>query len=367
MIDFRTLAALCLLPLPLAANAAQLEAPPLGTRPALEAPRDETRRPPPPTIEAYTMPSDLVLRPGGSSYAATRMTVAGLPAGATLGVRDVGAIDAAVHPEPCRYLVRQNVTQTFRAGADGRATLDVEGSVVHAQNGATAALPEGSTGPCRPFMRLVIESAGPARDLTITGRTFRLAPLTVYRIENTWPLRDLLRFALRAESVGVCSGTSLPIGPGDVVPVGVVQVGGDLALSIRSGPFGTACRAAAPPAPVPASARVRAINWDVQRVGTQCDVGDARLPPGLAPYSTVIVPGAIPAEDPDLYCCSPEPSAQILSQLRVIAPGRTAAQHYLNPMHVRLACLPSSSNADGVRVVLRSIVFDGPPNLRIVP
>ena len=318
-----------------------------------------------PAIDSYAMPDDLVLRAREPAVVPARMTLAGLPPGATIRIRGLQAGDPAGSDEACVYLVHEDPI-AWRADPQGRALVEVKGSV-RASRAHAAPLVDGFTGPCRPWMRIAIESAAERREVAVTGRSFRAAPLTVYRYEDTWALRDLLRFQMRGESPGVCEGQSQPIGPGSVHAVGVQPSGGDLSIAVRSGPFGTACRAVAPPAPIPASARLRSIEWAVEKTGVLCDVGESRLPAFASREARQLASGAIPDRDPGRYCCSIAADPSALAQLRVQAPTRRPDQHFLHAMHVRLGCLPGPSNDEGVRVVLRSIAFDGPPNLRFVP
>lgn len=339
--------------------------PPLQRPPpqVLEPPRDLRPRVPPPSIESFAMPNDVVLRPGETSPASVLTTVKGLPANATVRILGLDAGDIQDVAEACFFSARSQ-PGALRSDAAGRLTVQLDGAI-HAAPGREA-MPNvnGFTGPCRPMVRVAIDAPGQPRETLAVGNTFRLAPLTLYFIQDTWRLRNIIRFGMQADAPGVCQGLSLPSGIGTIHPVGVMDVNGDIAFGIRSGPLGTACRAVAPPALVPAALRLRAIDWVVHRAGTQCDIGENRLPDGVRRDSLVIVPGAIPDEDPSRYCCSRTgPSNDILGFLRVTTPPRGPGQHYLNAMHVRLGCLPSASNDDAVRVTLRSISFDGPPGV----
>ncbi|MFO1425653.1 MAG: hypothetical protein U1F11_01490 [Steroidobacteraceae bacterium] len=316
-------------------------------------------------VAQVTVPAGMVR--GRLDNVAVRL--AGLPAGASVTVEATGnrvfdradtvyvphtptasdaSVGAFVNPV-CTFDASSDSRITGTADAAGDVALTLPGrfhyDAQHPQ--ATAA----KDGPCQLALRL----SGGTNDYAFLAATerhdVRITPVTTYRIDSTWDLSSKVNFAMSPGLPGFCTGYSV-LGT-SVYPIGVFKDGNDLAMAVRSGPTGADCVAQSQAWLLPPDVAVTAIDWDVQTDGSKCCLADRCLPPDHAPTQTVVVPGSIPSEDPQLYD-SNAPSSEN-------APRRP----FLSPMHARLACGTTVLNDHGVKVVLKSLTLEGPLGLRL--
>lgn len=165
-------------------------------------------------------------------------------------------------------------------------------------------------------------------------------------------MRDQLSFKMSPGIPGICTGLSVG---GVPRPIGVHRVGADLAIGIRSGPLGTDCRAGSVVWALLDGFRVTGIDWGILTDGDVCCVGNDCLPPNSSPDTAFGVPGAIPSENVNAY----QSNAAFDSDRPALrADGRFPP--FVSRMHVRLGCKKKLLNDHGVKVLLKSLSFEGP-------
>lgn len=298
--------------------------------------------------------------------------LAGLPPGGAVEVLTSSSMPAERRAEldapvttPCRGASASINTGTNRftaIGADGTAVIGTAGMRHDLEPGANSA---SGSGPCSAWIGISVSTSSAAgmqaRIYVIRTPAYELNTPVRYTYENTWPLRRYFSFRMKAEGASTCSGTSL--GPNNY-PVGVHERSGDLALQVRSGPAGTVCRAASPGVAVPDDLRLVSIDWDVQKSApdgqsSRCCAGNECMERVNDPV--VMAPGNLPSNSVGTYQGTAQ--ADIARRLGVTAPTLGAGQSSLGLAHAWMACDATAFNDHGVRIVLKSAVFEGPAGL----
>lgn len=114
-----------------------------------------------------------------------------------------------------------------------------------------------------------------------------------YPVPNTEDLARYLKLTRRtgiANTLGICDGTS--IGPEGSFPVGVVKVGRDLSLRIRSGPIGTNCNWVIHATGLRPGWEMR-LRLEESRLGTKCNSStdsDSSGPSGIRHDFSTLAP-----------------------------------------------------------------------------
>lgn len=248
-------------------------------------------------------------------------------------------------------LSRNSVTQPRSMGV-----VNARGEAVLAY-GFSLSLPT-SAPPLQTGERCLLALMIEVRETPTGESTFHLlkAPmiepllLRTVRYDRTWALRRYFDFTMLAKAPGsTCEGTS--IGPVQNYPAGPFEHNGDLAVQIRSGPLGTACRAVSPGVAVDDQIRLVAIDWDIERTDDKCCAG------GQCGEGGYFQPGHLPEDEPDRY--------QDLIVQRGISgevqyPNLRDGQWVMGHAHINLTCEPALMNDHGVRLVLRSATFEAP-------
>lgn len=295
-------------------------------------------------------------------------TVDLLPPGATVQVEDssdglAGSQPGGISRLPCHFSAAFNslpnkTGPTLKADAGGRISLSIPGRF--------SASNEGKTGPCS--LGLVLSVTLPGAQFPkarvwalVTTNPVRISAPMAYRVDRTWSLNSKFRFAIHPPMPGSCIGASAFTG--GVFPVGAFEdENGDLVIAVRSGPLGTDCKAQSSPWALPVDFRLVSIDWDLQRTGNKCCIGDACRPSGAAASEGFIVPGAIPSDDPLVYATSSDEDP--LRDATKLAAGANPARQrrsVFNSMEARLTCKETASNDHGVKATLKSVTFEGPP------
>ncbi len=246
---------------------------------------------------------------------------------------DVHAVDASgVARIPrrtgFRLLPGSVLERDFDGPCQGRLALDV-----FAANAAT---------PTRHYVRT------PSFDLPNQRKRIRVV--------NTTSVGSIFRFALNAEGASVCSGGL----PG--LPVGVHAIDGDLALTVRSGPFGTVCRAVSAGIAMPESVVIKSIDWNVTKSapsgqGSKCCFGDECME--RVRDFVVLSPGHLPEDVPARYQ-GVGPDEVMRRVLRAPAPTLRADEHQTGFAHAWMACDATALTDHSVTLTLRSIEFEVP-------
>ena len=294
-------------------------------------------------------------------------TVDLLPPGATVQVTD--ASDGLAGSQPigisrltCYFSAAfsslpNKTGPTLKADAGGKISFAIPGSF--------AASSEAKTGPC--YLGLVLNVTLPGAQfptavwVLVTTNPVRISAPMTYRVDRTWSLNSKFRFASHPPMPGSCIGASAFTG--GVFPVGAFEdENGDLAIAVRSGPLGTDCKAQSSPWALPVDFRLVSIDWDLQRTGSKCCIGDACRPSGAAASEGFIVSGAIPSDDPHVYATSSDEDP-LRDATRLSAGANPARQRrsVFNSMEARLTCKETASNDHGVKATLKSVTFEGPP------
>lgn len=296
-----------------------------------------------------------------------RATLDLLPPGARVHVREstsyLMSIPRAIEQFPCLFGVDfgpapQATGPSLIADANGRISLPPLA-------GSFGALDTHKTGPCALGLLLDVTPTGhklPTPVWTfVTTTPVRISPSMTYRVDRTWALNSKFRFAVNPPMPGSCFGVSAFTG--GVFPVGAFEDNnGDLALAVRSGPLGTDCRAESAPWAVPEAFRIKAVDWDLQRTGDKCCIGDACRPSTAPASEGFIVPGAIPSDDVNIYRTGSREDP--LKDATNRSAGSNPSRRYydvFNSMQARLTCKETSSNDHGVKATLKSVTFEGPP------
>jgi len=293
-----------------------------------------------------------ISKPGGTvrdQAIALGVDVDLLPPGARIDITEsVSAASIEPRPAVCAFTFRQassGAAPSATAGANGSARITVPGRFF--------AYDHAKTGPCAVVLKgRLVRGGGADEPIEIRKMDISLSTPTPYVVQGTWGIRDRLAFDVRPGLPGACVGASVG---GVPQPIGVHQVGADLAIGIRSGPLGTDCAAKSAAWTLPDGFRVAGIDWDVVTERDACCVGNACLPSGSSPDTTLVVPGAIPSENVDAY------DGNAASDADKPPPRADGSRPpFLSRMHVRLGCKATPLNDHGVKVVLRSVSFEGP-------
>ena len=242
------------------------------------------------------------------------------------------------------------------AGADGKATFTFDGRYI--------APDVYKTGPCGLTLRLNVKPPGETQFQkvwsVVTTPLVRLATPTTYRVDRTWALNSKFSYAIYPPLPGSCIGAS--VFTGGTFPIGAFEDGnGDLALAVRSGPLGTDCSVQSRPWRLPDGFTLTGIDWDVQRTGDKCCLGDDCRPDGAPASKGFIMPGAIPSEAAGHYESGSRKNP--LTDATGISAGSNPEErffHIFNTTQARLACKATASNDHGVKVTLKSLTFEGP-------
>lgn len=349
----------------------QPSSPPSIVRP--QAPTDLRRyetlvpiAPPPVTItEVRSVEAGKIHYPG-AVLESTKVQVRfrGLPPGARVrALPGSGAAFSAVRdlsrqsgPTPCggtayAWALNSEVNPASMATVDGQglATLTYMTSLAIASGGAAQA-----QGPCSIVLGLEIRTSSAAEVQTLALRSPVFQPVLIkrYRYDDTWPLRRIFNFTMLSQALGsTCDGTS--VGPVQSHPVGPTERNGDLLIQIRSGPLGTACRAVSPGVALSDQIKLVEIDWAIEYTGDKCCAG------GDCGESAVFLPGHIPDDAPARYQ-DLAPQTGMSGEVRY--PRLNPGQWVVGQAHVALKCQMAGMNDHGVRVVLRSATFEGPPD-----
>ena len=261
----------------------------------------------------------------------------------------------------CSFVPRE----TFGSGNGPRAAADSNGQATFDFTGVFSASDAGKTGPCGIGLTMEITPRGSTdkkKVWALANRGFvRIGSPTTYRVDRTWTLNSRFKVAVSPPLPGSCIGLS--VFTGGSFPVGAFEdENGDLALAVRSGPLGTDCKVQSSAWALPDGFRLVGIDWDVQRTGENCCIGDACRPSSAAASPGIIVPGAIPSENAQHYenASNGDP---LKDQTGVSAGSNPSHQirRVFGMMEARLACKETPSNDHGVRATLKSITFEGPP------
>lgn len=298
---------------------------------------------------------------------AIELRVSGLPQGAMVAVgltseapeAQFRAQQAAISTR-CRGEVYHRESTLVTAQADGTAVIRGVTLVHRLPAGSSSANAEG---PCTAT--LVIKAISPLalkdgpKVQVVNSAPYMLKPWVRYTYQDTWSLRRMFNFQMRADGASSCSGTSA--GPSNF-PVGVHERNGDLALQVRSGPAGTLCRAASPGVAVQKNLRLVSIEWDVQRStpsgqAVKCCFADECYQ--RSHDGTIIERGHLPSEIVSTYESNTS-EADIASRLGIRPTTVRDDQHLIGFAHAWMGCDATAVNDHGVRVVLKSAVFEGP-------
>lgn len=229
-----------------------------------------------------------------------------------------------------------------------------------------------SSGTCAIGIELLLPGkTEPAR--LVAGPIFVDAPRRVV-VNQTWNLKDTLTFRA-SSSIGTCEGTS--VGPSNYA-VGIVNVGGDLGLRIRSGPLGTECQYISKPWLLPEGVTLVATTWErvselpSGQTQAKCCVVNAfghnciTMPPHVeANFNRGTAP-IVTGEHTEFtrYYSVTSADRQVLED-GVIIHENTSPRilTLVKPMWGKLQCTNTGFNDHGVKLVLREMVLDGPPGL----
>jgi hypothetical protein len=311
-------------------------------------------------ISKFQAANSSVVRGQNTSVTAT---VDLLPPGATVSVQGteswVSSAPRGIERHPCSFSANfgtANTGPTLTADSGGRVSLPLSGTFF--------ARDTAKTGPCS--LGLVLDVTPPGGQskriwALASMETVRISAPVTYRIDRTWALSSKFRFAVHPPLPGSCIGASAYTG--GVFPIGAFEdENGDLALAVRSGPLGTDCKAQSPPWVLPDGFHLVSIDWDVQKTGSKCCLGEACLPASAEPSGAIIVPGAIPSEDPQVYeTASRDDPLRDATQLSAGPNPARLVRRIFNSTEARLACREADSNDQGVRATLKSVTFEGPP------
>jgi hypothetical protein len=107
------------------------------------------------------------------------------------------------------------------------------------------------------------------------------------------------------------------------------------------------------------------VDWDVvksapQGQASKCCAGDECM--ARVGESTVLLPGHLPDDVPERYQGS-GPTDSMLSLLHATKPTIGREQKHLGFAHAWLVCDATAINDHGVKVLLKSATFEGPPGL----
>lgn len=177
-------------------------------------------------------------------------------------------------------------------------------------------------------------------------------PRRAYPLNDTRQLKKYLAFDEEPYSlIGMCSGTSP--GTSGLIPVGLVEVGGDIGLRIRSGPIGTKCTWMVYATGLRSGWELR-MKFDKQQVGSKCNSGVETSAAGTFRFDRM---ASLYHRDGELTLTVNNPNGEI-------PPGSSleAASHSLRYIH--LSCAPTLTNDHGVfmRMVSAELYGDGGPN-----
>lgn len=246
--------------------------------------------------------------------------------------------------------------------AQGRATITVSVSASIEPGGS---MQSDRHGPCQGWAAVssTPASGGASSTIEIRTPTFELPQWTRYVYEDTAALAEIFDFAMHADGVSSCSGKS--IGPTATFSIGAVTSGKDLAVSIRSGPGGTICRAVSPGVAMPRDLRLVDIDWKVVKSApagqsSKCCAGNECM--ARVGEHGVLLPGNLPSDDASIYQ-GMYPDASTRVTLGITKPKTSADEHILGFAHAWLACDATGVNDHGVKIVLESATFEGPPGL----
>jgi hypothetical protein len=272
-----------------------------------------------------------------------------LPPGARLEI--TGSVPAA-EIKPRATVCAFNVRQSSSASAPG-ATAGTSGSMQFTVPGRFFAYDHAKNGPCAVVLKARLVRAGtPDESIEFRKMDLALSTPVPYVVQGTWALRDRLAFDVHPGLPGFCTGLSVG---GPPQAIGVHQAGADLAIGVRSGPAGTDCAARSAVWTLPDGFEIASIDWDTLADGNACCVGNACLPSTSTPDTSVIVPGAIPSENADVY------QSNAVSDADKPSPRADGSlPPFVSRMHVRLGCKATAFNDHGVKVVLKSVGFEGP-------
>lgn len=303
------------------------------------------------------------------------------PAELRLGNLPPGAIVSVAYPSdaPSEQLrakqaaIESRCRGALAGGARTQATVRADGTAIINGVSLRHTLPEGNSalgaeGPCTATLVFNVSLPASLKEApklqVVNSATYMLKPWVRYTYQNTWPLRRIFNFQMRADGASSCSGTSL--GPSNF-PIGVLEHNGDLALQVRSGPAGTVCRAVSPGFGVQDRLRLISIDWEVQRSTpagqtVKCCVADECL--GRVRDTAIIGPGHLPSDNPGTFE-SATPQEDLARRLGVTPISLRDGQHMLGFAHAWLACDATAVNDHGVRLVLKSAEFEGPAGAEV--
>lgn len=112
---------------------------------------------------------------------------------------------------------------------------------------------------------------------TITGSVWRTLPARRVTINETATLKDLLKPSFGASlRFFACEGVSESVGQ-PTYRVGMMEIGGDIAFRIRSGPLGTKCHLKIAASDIPDGVTGRA-TWSTTKAGDKCKLGEPGAP-----------------------------------------------------------------------------------------
>jgi hypothetical protein len=168
-------------------------------------------------------------------------------------------------------------------------------------------------------------------------------------------LRSRLDFRL-TDAFGTCSGTSQMLGPAYRVGVNHDDAG-KISFTIRSGPLGTRCEFSTQhvgPWRFRDGVQLESMWWTMTKDGSGCWVGNGRftrgqtsVSPAQTQYGFVVThPGSIP-----------DALGPVSMQIVPVSG--------MMPLNVFLECAKTPNNDRGIRLVLESVTFSGPPGFTI--
>lgn len=246
--------------------------------------------------------------------------------------------------------------------------------------GAFGVRPDASErGPCTIAVQATVGPAGGTQAFHLKQGGLTLAQPVYHEVRDTFVLRELFGFTAQTRSllngtqnlgypepIGLCQGDSLGF---ETVKVGVVNVGGDLAFRIRSGPIGTVCEWRSRLAPIDSGLQLGSFRWSVTKVGSKCCSGAVT---GCDPETSrgMIAGDAMPlitgtrstAADQDFFQDGwGNRIAATIDGSQSSVSSSAWGKYQLNPATVHLHCNATVVNDHGITLLLESVTLRGPP------
>jgi len=205
---------------------------------------------------------------------------------------------------------------------------------------------------------------------------FTVNPPVKYTFSDTAALKSRLQPALTKFGVGSFCNGKPPIGD----PLGIVDSDGDFSIVTRGGPLDVSCTFRTKEWILPEGVRLSSIDWVTSRAGNRC--GDAGTFSGTFPSQDFpLNRGAVvvrpQAEQPstDFFAFS---DSELVVDGVSFASNLHGPTTMIKPFVIGTQCVPNTTflgTADGTspptldpqsyRVILKSLVLEGPPNLTL--